>query len=125
MNKKERALKIREAFNKLIKEGKEGAFVVFSNTETDKFVQFAYDCEGMVFVCDIPLAELSKSEEEKIRLFLGEYCVINEETNEKISYQEVFELDVINALTNLIEKIFTTAFGLGVSYEIESEIEGV
>ena len=99
------------------------AFVIFTNPETDKFVQFAYEFEEKVFVCDIPLAELSKSEEAKIRLLFGEYCNRDIETGERISFQEVFELDVINAMIQLVEKIFTKVFGLGKSYEIGIELK--
>lgn len=45
MKQKERFKRLRKAFKKLIKDGKEGAFVIFTNPETDKFVQFAYEVE--------------------------------------------------------------------------------
>jgi hypothetical protein len=59
MKQKERFQRIRKAFKKLIKDGKEGAFVIFANPKTSKFYQFAYEFEEKVFVCDIPLAELN------------------------------------------------------------------
>ena len=59
--------KIQCTFNKIINSGKEGVFVVFTNSDTGKVVQFTYDSEEKLFVCDIPLDELTKEEEKMIR----------------------------------------------------------
>ena len=94
-----------------------------TNPETEKFVQFAYNAHDNLFVCDIPIIGLTKEEEKQILLLLGAFCSTDANTGEKISFQQVFNLDVIDGMTILIENIFTTVFSLVNGYKLEFEIE--
>jgi len=107
MEKEERLKIFKINLSKLIEEGGEGSFVIFSVGE--KFIQFAGD-EEIGLVCDIPRAELSKEEEERLRA-LEEFSkgegARDVDSNELVSYQTGYNKEEIGKAVELTERIFT------------------
>ena len=118
MKRNERTNQIKTALNRLVEEGTEGSFLIFENPKTEKFVQFAF-VDGLI--CDIPLAELSREEENKIKSIMGEGAR-DVETGKSVSYQKWFESDKIDKAVEFVEKIFINIFKLPESYRIECNI---
>lgn len=121
MNREERITLISDLLNDLANEGEAGeSFVIFENSETMKFVQFAFVEGGLML--DIPLVELSKEEANGIRAILGEEGAKDARTGKLTSYQRLFGFDEIGKATELVEMIFLGVFKFGGSYTINPEI---
>lgn len=75
-----------------------------------------------VLLIDVPLAELSKDEENAIRSILGEDGAVDVETGEKVSYQELFQVNEVERAIELTEEIFTDVFNLPETYKIEYDL---
>lgn len=116
----DRVAEIKDALNDLTDDGEEGAFVIFENPDTKKFVQFMKTEENIV--CDVPLVELSDEEKSKIRLLLDKVAT-EERTREATSYQKNFSAKDIDEAAELVERIFIHVFKLPEDYEIETETE--
>lgn len=114
--------KIKTVFNELVNKGREGAFVIFTSPETDKFVQFVYDSKERWLICDIPLIELSEEEKDKIKVIMEEGSATDMDTGEQVSYQWWFTVDDIDRATKLVKTVFIDIFNLPESYSIKSEL---
>lgn len=122
MKKEERLRIFHTNLSKLIEKGEEGSFVVFNAGE--RVIQFAGD-KKTGLVCDIPLAELSKEEEERLQALdefsSGEHAR-DAATNELVSYQTVCNKEEIDKAVELTERIFTEVFKLTDAYEVSVEV---
>jgi hypothetical protein len=121
MMRKSRISEIEMALTTLVKEGDpESSFIIFENPQTEKFVQFAFLGDGLV--CDIPLQELSKDEENAIKSIMEEKAT-NARTDELISYQKWFNVTELNKAAEFVETIFTKVFKLPEDYTIKTEFQ--
>jgi len=121
MTRDSRISEIKTALATLVKEGDpESSFIIFENPQTEKFVQFAFLGEGLL--CDIPLQELSKEEENVIKSMMGDKAT-DARTGELISYQKWFSVIELDKAAEFVETIFIKVFKLPEDYTIKTEIE--
>jgi phosphoribosylaminoimidazole-succinocarboxamide synthase len=83
-------------------------------------VQFAF--LGEELVCDIPLQELSKEEENAIKSIMEDKAT-DARTGELISYQKWFSVTELNKAAEFVETLFIKVFKLPEDYMIKIEIE--
>ena len=123
MNKEQRSKVFKTNLRKLANEKGNGSFVIFE-AEHEKFVQFAGGKE-MGLLCDMPLAELSKDEQERL-LILNEFASqegsVDANTQERISYQTEYDEQDADKAAELAEKIFIQVFRLPASYSIVARL---
>jgi len=118
MEKQKRFELFKKNIEKVVEEAKESGFVIF-DAGSDKFVQFTFDPEDNTLICDIPIAELSAQEEEKL-LLLKEFSKDSGAFDDKkqlISYHAYFRGEDIEKAANLTEQIFVGIFDFPHHYD--------
>jgi len=123
MKRKERLEIFKRNLSKIVEEGNEGSFVIF-DTIAEKFVQFAGSKEeGGWLHCDIPLQELSKEEEKRLRdPQIFDKNPPDAEYEELTSYAKDFDKEDLNKAVELIERIFIEVFSLPYDYNVNVEL---
>ncbi len=114
LRKKERHSIILSYLNTILQEGGSGNFVIFTDPETHKLVQFAATKGDKVVLFDIPMQSLSIEETNRLEDHFGPLLAVTD-----YAYQgEVSpEQGAICA-----EKIFRDVYQLPDRYSIETEI---
>jgi hypothetical protein len=123
MLKNDRLKLLSNSFENMVKQGKEGSFLVFSTTE--KFVQFAYDPDEDWLICDIPMASLTPEERKRLETleeFEKNSGATEVETNEFVAYQHGLNGNEIDKAIELVERIFSKVFLLPDTYDVDVEI---
>jgi len=125
LNRSERLKLFVTNIQKIVNEGKVGSYVIF-NTSAEKFVQFAYDPDDDLLICDIPLPELSKEEKERLLVFedfsKGDEA-IEVDTSRLASFQTIFKGKEADKAGKLIERIFIKVFYLPSNYNPTVELQ--
>lgn len=114
---------IRTNLAKLIKQTKECGIAIFE-INTEKFVQFAYDSENKDLTCDIPLAELSPDEKNRLVLLepFSQDSGALSDNNQLIAFHAYFKGGEIEKATNLTEQIFTKIFNSPNNYDLNVQL---
>ncbi len=115
MRKKERHSIFRTYLKTILQEGGSGNFVVFTDLETNKFVQFAATKGEKVVLIDIPKQSLSKEEVNRLNDYFG--ALLGEPTDYAYQAEVSVEQGAICA-----EKIFRDVYQLHERYSIETKI---
>ena len=107
--------------NKLTEAGEEGSFAIF-DADPGRFVQFVGGKE-IGLICDIPLAELSNVEKNRLvslLKFSGEEHL--NDAGECSAYQIAYENKEVDKAAELADRIFIEVFMLPSDYNVKAEI---
>jgi len=115
MRKNERLEIFRSYLKSLIYEGGENNFVIFTDIQTNKFVQFAGSNGERLIILDIPMQSVSKDEENLLNSIFE--ALIEPMDN---SFQALVTPD---QGARVAEKVFRDVFLLPDTYNIEVEIK--
>jgi len=123
MKGEERVREITDSLRLLVRKGRSGdSFVVFDDPRTKKFVQFSLCEEGLL--CDVPLIELTKDEEDRVKQVIGEReAAIDPVTGEVVSYRRRLKRSEVDRAAEITEKIFMEVFRLPESYKLRCELD--
>jgi len=114
MRKQKRLDLIRTYLETILYEGKDGAFVIFTDPESEKFVQFAGDKDDRLLVIDVPEVELTKDERKRLVDIFGAML----ESNDYAFQAQV----TIDQAVKVSEKIFREVFLSPDVYNIEVKL---
>ena len=114
MRKQKRLDLIRTYLETILHEGESGAFVIFTDPESEKFVQFIGDRDDRLLLIDVPEVELAEDERKRLVDIFGAMLESN-------GY--AFQAQVtIDQAVKVIEKIFREVFLAPDVYNIEVKL---
>lgn len=107
-----------EKLEKLLKKG-EGHFIIFEDSETNKFVQFLASAEAKQLLLDIPTKEQNLSNKQINQL--NDIMRYKNEIAEILSKENPFQasfMDSVAFVAKLVEEIFLNIFNSCSSYQV-------
>ncbi len=114
MRKQKRLELIRTYLETVLYEGKDGNFVIFTDSESDKYVQFVGDKDDRLLLIDVPEVELAKEERKRLVDIFGAML----ESNDYAFQAQV----TIDQAVKVCEKIFREVFLASDVYNIDIKL---
>ena len=114
MRKQKRLELIRTYLETVLYEGKDGNFVIFTDPESEKFVQFVGDNDDRLLLIDVPEGELAKNERKRLVDIFGAMLESNE-----IAFQAQVTID---QAVKVCEKIFREVFLASDVYNLDIKL---
>ena len=115
MRKQKRLDLIRTYLETVLYKGKDGTFVIFTDPESEKFIQFVGDNDDRLLLIDVPEVELTKDERKRLVDIFGAML----ESNDYAFQAQV----TIDQAVKVSEKIFREVFLAPDVYNIEVKLD--
>ena len=115
-------IKMRKALKDLLSRENEDAFVIFSDKQTGRFVQFAGSSHENLLL-DLPIQSLLKQELKQILYILKQYGDFEEGVETQFSLNIDFDKNHITAAKVALD-IMCQVFELSKDFELEADIDG-